>query len=510
MILTTYSSRCFKSSLIQNDKLRSMLIVGIAVASSICGFSNNVIAQDEMKSPSQLDGSRLEGGKPPSAGEQQVQAKRGQAAQLLFRELDNLIPGDFQKGSAEEKEVTAVVEAFQGNDAKGVVAMVEALAKKPGYPPSDVMLAAMSYSTNDQKTGALLLERAAVKSPDHPAVYSAFARLAANSGRTTDARLHFEKLSSIVETAQLPTSEKEFYRAQYLDGLIDIAIKQQRLAEARKLLTQQRDKLPNHPKVLMVSAELEFKENKIDACVAYLKTMKSKYPKSRAPEAIVASWYQRIGNDAASEKWIRTAAEQYPQDAQVQLEFASWALNVEDFPTASTAVKQAEGILLETPFSKNLKAKIAFARESYGVAEAHYESLMSSQPMDSDLSNMYALCLVESKKQDKMSKALAIASRNLQAMPNNRVAIAALGYIHLQSGNLENAKLAFSKASQLGGNSPEIDYFIACYLHQSGDAPKAQQFIERALGQKGLFLYRSSALKLLEEIKAAELPTPDK
>lgn len=469
------------------------------------------MGQGDLRSPSEIDGSRLggESDRPtPNKLVNQAELKKAESAQMLLRELDNLIPGEFEDGSAEQKAIGAIIEAFQAGDPKVVVQLVEDAAKNPGYPPADVILAALSYATNDQKSGQLLLERAAVKSPDDPAVFSAFARLATNSGRTTDARVLFDKLYSLISKEGVDAKIKEFYMAQYLDGMIDIAMTQLRFSDAREMLLEQRKTLPNHPKVLMVSAELEFKEKNVDKCLEFLKTMKSTYPKSRAPEAIIASWFQRTGDSDSAEKWIRKSAELYPNDPQVQLEFASWALNREDFPTAGAAVKKAEEVLTETAFSKNLKAKIAFARESYGVAEAHYASLIVSQPMDSDVSNMYALCLTESNNQDKYNKALGIATRNLQAMPNNRVAIASLGYIQMRGGDLDQAKLAFAKATQMPGASPEIDYFIGRYLKETGDLPKAKQFVDRALETEGLFLYRSAALKLQKEIESSELPAP--
>ncbi|MEL7499974.1 MAG: tetratricopeptide repeat protein [Planctomycetota bacterium] len=471
-----------------------------------------LLAQGDLRSPSEIDGSRLPAGqKPKSSGIASPSSnQKAKAADALFRELDNLIPGDFEKGSEEEQSMRAIVEAFQQGKPTDVVKMVEEAAKRPGYPPSDIMLAALSFSNNDQKTGLILLERAAINHPENPAVYSAFARLAVNGGRLTDARVLFEKLQSVIVKAGLSQDGEKFYTAQFLDGMIDISLAQKKFDEARGHLERQRELLPDHPKVLMVSAELEFKQNDLEKCVEYLATMKRKYPQSRAPEAIVASWFQRTGDPEASEKWIRDAAGKYPKDPQVQLEFASWALNKEDFSTASAAVKKAEDVLMETTFSKNLKAKIAFAREAYSVAEAHYESLVSTQPMDSDLSNMYALTLVESNDQDKFNRALGIARRNLQAMPNNRVALASLGYIQMRGGDLESARASFAKASQLSGASPEIDFFISSYLFKSGEIAKAKQFMDRAMSKEGLFLYRSAAVKLQKQINASELPTPKK
>ncbi len=472
-------------------------------------------AQD-LRSPSEIDGSRLSGDQSKPDVQQDsnsignpVGSQPNQVANELIRELDNLIPGEFAPDSEEYAKLADIVDAFRQRKGDQVVKLVESLsAETPDAPPADILLAALSYSTQDERTGLLLLERASSKNPDSPAVYSAFARVAITAGRTTDAKVLYEKLQQVTEASQLSEQGKEFYQTQYLDGMIDVAIKQQRLTEARALLEKQRANLPDHPKVLMVSAEIEFKEDKIDEALKYLQQMHLKYPNTRTPETILASWYQRVNNEAKAEEWIRKAAEQYPDDDKVQLEFASWALNQEDFPTASAAINRAEQASEQTPYSRNLKAKVAFAQGSYGLAASHYEALVASQPMDSDLSNMYALSLIESDDPEKRSTAVGIANRNYRAMPNNRVALAALGYIQFRLGQMDQAGQIFTKVSQMPGNSPEIDYFIASYLKQLGETAKAKQFVDRALQQEGLFMYRTAAKRLQQELAASELPTP--
>ena len=471
---------------------------------------NSSMGQENFRGPGDIDGSRLTGEQ--KKDDSLIPKKDNGAdatARRLLRELDNLVPGDLEKDSEEEKLLLDIIADFQKGNAESVLKKVEEIAKRPDYPPSDVMLAALSFSSNDQKTGILLLERASSKFPDHPSIYSAFARLAINSGRTTDARVLFEKLSSVVAATKLSDEAKKFYTAQYLDGMIDIAIGQKRFADARTMLAEQKTLLPDHPKVMMVSAEIEFKENNVEKCIEFLTQMKKKYPQSRAPEAIVASWFQRINKIDESEKWIRKAAGMYPKDPQVQLEFASWALNREDFATATDAVKKAEVTLLESTYSKNLKAKIAFAQEAFVIAESHYESLVSKQPMDSDLSNMYALTLVESKDQAKYDRALGIATRNLRALPNNRIAMASLAYIQMRGGDLDGARQLFNRAAQINGQSSEVDFFFAAYLSRIGNIAASKQFLDRAMSQKGLFLYRAAARRLQKELESKSLPVPN-
>lgn len=374
------------------------------------------------------------------------------------------------------------------------------------------MLASLSYAIQDPKSGLLLLERAAVEHPDYPGVYSALARLAINQGRISDALALLEKCERINQTASLADFVREHYDRQLLDGFADVAMRQERYDDARKYLEKLRAVTPENAKVLMVSAELEFRQENIEKSQEYLQLLKSKFPATRPPESILATWYQRTGDSANAEKWIREAASNYADDPQVQLEFASWAVNQEDFPTASSAIVKAEKKAGENPFSQNLKGKIAFCKQSYGAAEAHFRAIAQQQPNNFDAVNMYALSLIESKDPKKRELAREIAMRNFRALPDNIVAQAALGYIELKLGETEQAKAILTRAARTPGTAPEIDFFLASLLVTMGEKQQAKLVIDSALKQTGLFLYRSASQQLLNELSktADDLPEPGK
>lgn len=462
--------------------------------------------------PAKLDGSRAPKKTPQEKGSQEAEKQvslgldsgDGQTTTLfdkLMTEMDNLIPGKLNEDPETKKVVETAIKEFQNRNAKQSVVLFDQLGKaNADFPPTDLLLAALSYVVKDQNTGKLLLERAAGAHPDSIGIYSAFARLGIGEGRIADAHVHLEKMKRLL-AKPMSQKAKDFYDAQYLDGMIDVAMRQQRFDDARELLKVQFANLPDNPKVLMIAAELEFRNDKIEESLAYLNKLKSSYTKSRAPESILATWYQRMGKQTESDQWVLKAAEKYPGDERVQLEYASWALNKGDFPEATASIKKAEAASKESTFSKNLKAKIAFAQGSYIVASYHYEQLASSSSTNFDASNMHALSLIESKDEKKRQKALEIAIKNYQSLPNNLVAQASLGYIQLRLGNLEQAKVALAKgAKSQRGLSPEIDFFVASVLKAMKEDQKARGVLEIALRHKGFFLYRATAQKMLDEL----------
>ena len=436
-------------------------------------------------------------------------ANSASVSDRLVREIDNMFPGELDKTPDRKKMVQEAIKAFQDRNAERTVEIFDQMtASNPQLPPTDLLLASLSFIIRDQTTGKILLERAAAEHPQNLGISAAFSRLAINEGRTTDGAVHLEKLQRLLKAPEISSEVREFYTIQYLDGSIDVAMRQKRYSEVRSLLGQRRDGFPESRKVQMVSAELEFRENNIAKSLEYLQAAKDKNPRARAPESVIASWYRRTGDQANSEKWLLDAAKKYPMDPQVQLEYASWAIGNENFELALQAIKTAEKNGKETNFSRNLKGKIAFAKGSYGAAAFHFQALATANPENIDAMNMVALSMIESPDENKRKDALKVAENTFRLAPNNLVTRSALGYIYLRLGDLEKAKAALAVgASSKRGASPEIDFFVASVLKAMDQKKNARQVLDVAIRHKGFFLYRSPAKKLLNDL-GGPLPTP--
>lgn len=474
------------------------------------------VEKPEYVSPQEIDGTQSGSGQARSTGSQQMSLGLGDGSvkpasvfDQLIREMDNMIPGKLDENPQRKKMVEDAIKAFQNRNAEKTVEIFDQLnASNSQLPPTDLLLASLSFIINDQKTGKVLLERAASKYPENPGVSSAFSRLAINEGRIADGAVHLEKLERLLADPEVASDIRDFYAKQYLDGMVDVAMSQKRYPDARAMLDQQRERLPESPKVQMVSAELEFWEKNIDKSLEYLQGLRAKNPRTRAPESIIASWYRRIGDQANFEKWLGDAVQKYPEDPQVQLEYASWAIGKEDFELATESINKAVANSKETFFSHNLKAKIAFAKGSYVTAAFHYETMASASPNNIDALNMLALSLVESVDEKKRQRALELALNNFRRAPDNLVTRSALGYIQLRLGNLEQAKGALSVgANTKRGASPEIDYFVASVLKAMDKKENARRVLDIAIGHKGFFLYRGPAKKMLNDLGG---PLPSK
>jgi hypothetical protein len=115
------------------------------------GLAHPVIAQtgSDFKPPQDIDGSRPGSATLPAprTGSTQDENKSAanqlstrQAFDLLMKEMDSLIPGDFEEESAQKKAVEDAVTAFQLRDANRVIQLLKAQAiADPDFPPADVL-----------------------------------------------------------------------------------------------------------------------------------------------------------------------------------------------------------------------------------------------------------------------------------------------------------------------------------------------------------------------------------
>jgi tetratricopeptide (TPR) repeat protein len=520
IILHLFASRYGAAMKRTKGMLNKIWLAGLTI---LIGWScpSQAMAQERFVPPQEADGSRrTEQGIAPSMAPAannvapqmgSEEAAGQQVFEVLVQELVNMIPRKLEADAEARKMIENVITAFQLREFNRASELLEELAKKDkNYPPADLLKAALSYAIRDAQNGFILLEKVAMEHPQYPGVYSAFARLALNENRISDSLAMFEKCARMIEDSDLDEEAKKYFEQQCLDGMIDVAMRQRRYDAARQYLERQVQSEPGDLKVLMSYAELEFHEKNLEKSLGYLETIKEEYPNARAPETIVAAWFEQQGDRENAAKWIRAAADKYPQDPQVLFEFASYLINIEDFPKASSVIGEAEKLSSETPFSRNLKARIAFCNMSYGIAEAHYRSLAEGQQNNFDPANMYVLSLIESKDEEKRKLAKDIATRTFRALPENVIALATLGYVHLKTGDLEQAKTIFGRLALSTGLSPEIDFFLAAYYNAIGEKDKAVGLLETNLKREGMFLYRKPAQQMVDEIKNGSdgLPEP--
>ena len=118
---------------------------------------------------------------------------------------------------------------------------------------------------------------------------------------------------------------------------------------------------------------------------------------------------------------------------------------------------------------------------------------------------MYVLSMIESSSSENKALANDLANANLKANPNNRVALASLGYIRLRTlGINDQLKSVFAKVAQTRTQQEpsEVDYFLANFLRELGNDKSAYVVLQQATKREGLFLYRRRADQMKQTLAA--------
>lgn len=433
-------------------------------------------------------------------------AERGQAAvESVLKSISVLVPGGLDDGSSRKEKIAVAIEMFRRGKIANTMREFKDLALiDPELPPADVMMAGLTFAIGDNQSGLALLEKSAAKHPDYPGVYLSFAQLALNSNRVADASVHMEKTASLLQSGKLTANQQSHFRKQYFEIMTGIYLRRGQNDLAENSLAQLQEIEPDLPFYLYSKAELAFKKENRDEALQFLKQHALATESKKLPETTMIEWLEATGNNSEAEAYLLDTLQKNPDSAQVQFMAAQLFVSKEDFARALLAIDKFESIQGQTPASIDMKGRMHFAGQNYELAEASFAELTQRQPRDANFKNVYALCLIESDDPEKQQLARQTSEQIVRRLPQNRLAVAALGYIYLRLGQVEEAGKFLRPVAMAPNNSPEISYFVARWLYETGKSADAEKILEMALETKSLFLYRSASRKLMQEIKAAQ------
>ncbi|MEZ6094303.1 MAG: tetratricopeptide repeat protein [Pirellulaceae bacterium] len=419
----------------------------------------------------------------------------------LVKEISDLTPGGTGTDPKLSEGVAAAVRAFVESDPSGTYEQIDRLRSAfPQLPPASLVLAALHYTTGNPQEGNQRLEEAAATAPELPTIYNAFARVAINQGRKTDARVLLEKSVQLAGDDRWSESDKAFFKKSHDDAMADLLILRSDFGAARKYLEDLLASDPEMAKSILRLAQLDFRQGKMDAALARLEAFKKLTPEARVPELMLATMLVQNGKEGDAGEWVQKALDKYPNDQKVVLEYIDWMIAHEEFASVDALLTKKETEIGMLPAVLMLKGKMAFARQQYGESEKLFSTLRNSEPANLEVATMLALSMAESGDQEKLKKASEIVQQTMQLQPRNPVVMAVLGYVALKLGNMPAAGEWLNRASQ-GGNVPaETAYYIALFLESQGDKDRALELINTALSNRGLFLYRQSALDLQKQL----------
>jgi len=438
------------------------------------------------------------------APQQGAPSKRDQKiAAAITGAINVLIPGGIEGNEQRKAGFAEAVSMFQRGQAKSTLEHLEKMCQNdPELPPAKMLLAGLTFSVGDNPSGIALLEQCAAENTEYPGVYLSFAQLALNSGRVTDAVAHSEKTRRLLNESKFSADQQKLFQKQYLEILSGIFMRRQKFEQARATLGKLDALSPGLPFYYYTLAEIEFRAGAFDKTLDLLRKRTEKVNSEQLPEITLIEWFRRDKKNDLAEKLLGETIIKHPDKAQLHLMNGSMLLAKEQFSEALVAVNKYEKIEGATIPSVEIKARVAFAGQSYSVAEAHFGTLVDRVPTDLSFRNTYALCLIESDDVSKQQEALKISQQVATRMTRNPLALASLGYILLKSGNKPAANQIMGRIAATQMGSPEITYLIAQWQYEMGQKETAKKLLEKSIKVNSLFLYRSAAKSMLQKVEA--------
>ena len=405
-------------------------------------------------------------------------------------------------------EITEAARFFNMRDYQGALEQLrEAVKKDPALPPPNIIMAQFFAQAKNMAGVRSALEQSVIDVPDDPQAYLILGDLALRERRITEARLLFEKAEGLLSQWQGSAKRKESMMPQLYGGLAATAEIRGEWDKAQKLLVAWLELDYDNAAALQRLAQCQFRTDNVESALQSLRAAAKVNADMLLPEAILAQWSARSGDQQGAKKWLIDALTTAPKDAKVRLVASQWAWENGQLEEAE---KQAEAALQLAPSyysALNLRGVIALFRKDYAAAEKYFESAHLQAPTDVAASNNLALALVEQNDVEKRRLALHYAEANVRERPQSPEVYATYGWVLYKLGRLRDAEEALQKAVSGGKLTPETAYYLANVLADSGRGEDAIRFLQLALKTTAPFAQREDAQELLDQLQAAS-PLP--
>ncbi len=438
------------------------------------------------------------------------QAAIERLAKTLVTDMDELIPGEYAADSESRKILVDIARAYIERQQSVVETRINDLrAVDPNVPPTELLLAGLAFATNNPSAGSVLLERGAIQYRQHPGFPLAFSRLALLQNRFYDSVALNEKAIAVNQTSTMDARLKKHYRTESVALMAVIEIRRNELANAEKFAREWEQLAPQDDKMLLASAEIRFKQQKLESAVAFLQQRSAAKQAEVPTEVVIGKWYQVQGDNNNYSKWIGDAYQKAPQNKLIQIEYAAVLLRQEKFDETLKVISDFEKTHGETFDSRLIKGRIAFSNQNYRQSSSILADLFRQQPNHFESAYLYVLSLLENPDDAIKKQAVVVAQRTYQRFPNNQLALAAMGWALLNTGSIEAGGELIQKAATSTRLLPDTAYFLAEFMSSQNRNAQAKRILEPTLASTDVFLFRARAQALLEKIRSQDnLPNP--
>lgn len=430
--------------------------------------------------------------------------------QRIAVEIESLLPKKYAEKSDEKKLVMQVARALivERQAPKAIKLLEELALKDPSLPPKNLILAGISFATNNAQQGRSLLERVGADYREHPGVSLAFSRLALMQGRYFEAMALAENANELAQSQQHDEAVRTYYSIEAYNSMTVIEMRRNDFGRAKDLAQKWAALDPGNNEMFLTTAEIAFQSQEYSKSVELL-DRRAEATKQKLPtEIVMAKWYRSKSDFKSLELWVTKAVKKHPENPVVQLEHAAWLLRVgkyDEVESVVTAFETKNGASLD---SLSLKGRVAFGRGNYDLAAEQFGQIYSRQPNNFENSSMYVFSLLETQGQQNNQQGINLAQRNFQTLPNNQLAALAMSVALKKAGKANLSSQLLERAARMGEILPDTAFFMASKLNGDGRGLQAKIMLDSFMESRAMFLYRERAQELIDSIGADSLPEP--
>jgi tetratricopeptide (TPR) repeat protein len=399
-------------------------------------------------------------------------------------------------------ELNAAVTSYHQGDVPQALAKLTAAHKAaPQLPPPRLMLARLMLAAQQWAPGRSVLEQLAISEPGEPGLYLAFAELALQEKRVSDAQLQLRQAWQETEAAKkLPASRRQWLRCRVRAGLAAVAEARQQWELAHGHLEACLKLEPDGVAYRRRLARALFALGETAQAYDQFAETVRQSPSLEPPALSLARLCEQQGDRSQTERWLRQATLANPQDALVHWTFAAWLVDVGRTEEALAVCRRAEELEPKSRDVRLLRGIISMSRKRYGEAQQAFEPLYQQQPGDLEAGEWLALSLAEQPDAQQRDRAVQLATVLVQAQPQSARALATFGWVSYRAGNLQAAQNALQTAASAGQVSSDTAYYLATVLAETDQMQDVTKLLTEALDARGRFLHRAEAEAWLERL----------
>jgi tetratricopeptide (TPR) repeat protein len=405
-------------------------------------------------------------------------------------------------GSPRNQEQNEALALFKAGDYDGALRLwKEAARNNKDLPPAEAIMAMLFQQANMPDKAKTALERAMADAPDDPEPYLIAAGMALREGDAAKAESLFQKALALLSSFSRSATRKNYLLPRVHSGLVTTAETRKDWPGAQKLCEQWLKDEPKSTVAMQRRAYCLFQQKNVDAALAELREVAKIEPKMLTPEAVLAQYYQRTGDQENAKKWMDAALAAAPKDVRTLLAAGQRAFEKGHLDEARKHALAATRLDPQSLEVKLLQASVATFEKNYMAAELFFDAALRQSPENFPISNNLALVLVEQKDETKNRRALEYAEANMKRLPGSPEAASTYGFVLFRLGRLDEAEKALRIAAPIANSDIDTAYAIASVRAERGLKSEARRVLETALKNARPAMFRQEAEELLQELK---------